>query len=291
MPVRLRPSAPFSTVELSDVANGFVIADAIKIVRTATTPLPSGASGIFYYHNDHLGTPQVLTDATQAIVWEGDYDPFGEVTITAGSITNNLRFPGQYYDAETNLHYNWNRYYDPSLGRYITSDPIGLNGGINTYLYALANPIVFTDPEGLRVVGGRGGDASQAGTGFGSINVGVSASYMAGTTGGSVSAGVAIGSNNNRCFYTLICVRAGYGYAASLSIAFSLSNTKLCSGTYKIYGASFGGGTGVTGSGSVRTSGKGASIGRGTIGVGGGGFGGAEACELRLWCNKDDCNC
>jgi RHS repeat-associated protein len=61
----------------------------------------------------------------------------------------NLRFAGQYYDKETNLHYNYFRDYDPSIGRYVSSDPIGLAGGINTYLYAEANPLSYTDPLGL----------------------------------------------------------------------------------------------------------------------------------------------
>ncbi len=74
------------------------------------------------------------------------YSPFGKASITTKGLTFNLRFPGQYYDAETGLHYNWRRYYDPNTGRYITSDPIGLAGGINTYAYALGNPMIYTDP-------------------------------------------------------------------------------------------------------------------------------------------------
>ena len=107
-------------------------------------------TAIYYIHPDHLGTPQVMTDANQTVVWQADYDPFGEANIIVETVTNNVRFPGQYFDQETNLHYNLNRDYDPGIGRYIESDPIGLEGGNNTYAYVGNNPIVRTDPLGLK---------------------------------------------------------------------------------------------------------------------------------------------
>jgi RHS repeat-associated protein len=91
-----------------------------------------------------------MTDSNGTTVWLATYEPFGNATVM-GNITNNLRMAGQYYDQETNLHYNWNRYYDPRVGRYITSDPIGLLGGLNTYSYVYNNPLRWTDPKGLCV--------------------------------------------------------------------------------------------------------------------------------------------
>ncbi len=89
-------------------------------------------------------------------MWSATYDAFGRATIDpASTISNNLRFPGQYFDAETTLHYNWNRYYDPTVGRYTTSDPIGLLGGDNIFAYVVGNPLGNTDPDGdvVQVVG------------------------------------------------------------------------------------------------------------------------------------------
>ena len=98
---------------------------------------------------DALGTPQAVVDAEQHVVWQADYQPFGQVRLLNQRITLDQRFPGQYYDAETGLYYNGARYYDPHTGRYITPDPLGLAGGLNPYLYANGNPLQYTDPTGL----------------------------------------------------------------------------------------------------------------------------------------------
>jgi RHS repeat-associated protein len=108
----------------------------------------------YYIHSDHLDTPQRITDQSQAVVWEAYYKPFGEAVITTEGIENNLRFPGQYFDGETGLHYNYFRDYDPRTGRYLQSDPIGLDGGINTYAYADGKPTSVADQYGLKGVGG-----------------------------------------------------------------------------------------------------------------------------------------
>jgi len=101
-----------------------------------------------YYLNDHLGTPQRIVASNGAVLWRAKYAAFGEAQVDVSVITNNLRFPGQYFDAETGLHYNYMRYYDPEIGRYITTDPLGLIAGINTYTYAAGNPLAAIDPTG-----------------------------------------------------------------------------------------------------------------------------------------------
>jgi len=103
-----------------------------------------------WYLNDRLGTPQMMTDGTNTVIWEGEYRPFGEAEVNPHSgVENNLRFPGQYYDQESGLHYNYHRYYDPGTGRYLTPDPIGLAGGISLYPYVDNNPVNGVDPLGL----------------------------------------------------------------------------------------------------------------------------------------------
>ena len=107
-------------------------------------------SEYYWYQNDHAGTPQKLIATNGLVVWDGKYDAFGNCQIEIEAITNNLRFAGQYYDAETGLHYNLNRYYDLQLGRYLRADPFG--DGLNLYTYCLNNTNTLIDPLGLCAV-------------------------------------------------------------------------------------------------------------------------------------------
>lgn len=107
-----------------------------------------------------------MTDSSGSTVWYGEYLPFGEPLSISGTITINLRFPGQYFDAETGLNYNYFRDYNPMVGRYVTFDPVlSLNGNrgipflleeslrdprrLHPYSYVMANPITRTDRKGL----------------------------------------------------------------------------------------------------------------------------------------------
>jgi RHS repeat-associated protein len=148
-------------VELSGSATGTVIADAVRISSPTTMVQGTIVHNVFA---DHLDTPRAITTAadTPQVVWRWENDdPFGanapnENPSGLGAFENNLRSSGQYFDKETNLHYNYQRDYDPAIGRYIQSDPIGLDGGINTYAYVNSNPLSFSDPEGLMGFGGGG---------------------------------------------------------------------------------------------------------------------------------------
>ena len=104
----------------------------------------------YHYLSDHVGTPQELVDDARKVVWAADFDGYGEIRRElVAEVDNPLRFPGQYHDRESRLHYNQYRYYDPRTGRYTSQDPIGLKGGLNFYSYVHGNPVARTDALGL----------------------------------------------------------------------------------------------------------------------------------------------
>ncbi len=221
--------------------------------------VPGNNGVLLYVHNDPLGTPQVLTDESGIIVWTAQYDPFGKATVDEdpdndGSlVTLNVRFPGQYYDKETGLHYNYFRYYDPRLGRYLTSDPLGLAGGMNTYAYVLNNPINFYDPYGLFLCSllKNLGDLTvdlDAGIGFG---LGISGGLSLSSSGisGNVTAGSGI----------------GLGASAGISGTANISSTNSSGGVGTAVTIS--GGAGFGGAGSINAGTGGVSA-TGTMGVG-----------------------
>jgi RHS repeat-associated protein len=134
-------------VILQAAADGDTIADAVRLVGSAPAP-----ANVAYIHSDHLGTPQKMTDASKVVTWDRVQDPFGNTHSLAGAPQNPLRFPGQYADEESALSYNYFRDYDPTLGRYVQSDPIGLRGGYNTYVYVADNPTNNVDSLGLDTI-------------------------------------------------------------------------------------------------------------------------------------------
>ncbi|QOJ91679.1 MULTISPECIES: RHS repeat-associated core domain-containing protein [Pseudomonas] len=104
---------------------------------------------VYYFHTDQIGTPLELTDSDGKIVWQATYRSWGALEhLAVDEIEQNIRFQGQYFDDESGLHYNTFRHYDPECGRFVTQDPIGLEGGFNLYLYA-PSPILWLDPMGL----------------------------------------------------------------------------------------------------------------------------------------------
>ncbi|HVR27538.1 MAG TPA: RHS repeat-associated core domain-containing protein [Candidatus Polarisedimenticolia bacterium] len=123
--------------------------DYIYVGGMPIATIAPAAGKLYFIHADRLGTPQLTTDGTQAIAWQTTYQPFGTTGTVSGLITQNLRLPGQQFDAETGFNHNGFRDYMPNLGRYLETDPIGLGGGLNTYSYAGGNPFVALDPLGL----------------------------------------------------------------------------------------------------------------------------------------------
>jgi RHS repeat-associated protein len=160
--------------------DGSIISDYLYIFgnRIAIVDVETGA--YYYYLNNYLGTPILMTNDNGEVVWEASYKPFGEALISSGmGVINNFRFPGQYYDQYTEINYNYHRYYEPNIGRYLSPDPVGIVGNNSLFIYVQNDPINFYDPHGLikwNVVGegaiiAFGGGATIAGGALASFTV------------------------------------------------------------------------------------------------------------------------
>ncbi len=109
-----------------------------------------GVDEMFYIYSDNLGTPRKISDQNNVLQWSWNQnEPFGDSQPIANNLEFNLRFPGQYHDSETNTNYNLFRDYNPHIGRYSQSDPIGLQGGFNSFAYSNNNPVKYFDKYGL----------------------------------------------------------------------------------------------------------------------------------------------
>ena len=155
-------SAPYSfTWPAVPQGSYSLTAKATDNLGVTTTSAPAnitvnaGVAKLHFIQVDHLNTPRLVADAAGTTVWKWDQtEPFGSNPADEnpggfGTFDLPLRLPGQYFDKETNVHYNYFRDYDAALGRYIQSDPIGLAGGLNTYAYAASHPTSASDFFGL----------------------------------------------------------------------------------------------------------------------------------------------
>ena len=135
-----------------DGASGAVIREYIWLGDTVIAMVDGMASAPAYsfVHTGHLAEPLLVTDAAGAVVSSITRDPWGNAILLAGTAAIRLGYPGQWHDGTSGLYQNWHRDYDPTLGRYMETDPIGLAGGTNLYAYVDGNPVNAVDPMGLR---------------------------------------------------------------------------------------------------------------------------------------------
>jgi RHS repeat-associated protein len=193
----------------------------LAIVDTVST-----APTLLMVHSDHLGRPIRLTDATKATVWQATYKPWGETQSISGTRTNNLRLPGQYFQIETNLAYNWHRHYDPVTGRYTQPDPLRFVDGPAIYAYAKSSPFMRTDRSGLFAIFFQD-DQTFA---FGPLGF----THASGVLWDFTSSGI------HRCTYTTWGWAVGFNAGVGKSAGWYYGNANGFSGTAVGWGGGFG---------------------------------------------------
>lgn len=112
------------------------------VADVATTPV------LYHVHTDHLNRPIAMTDGSKAEVWRATFLPFGAVSFITGAASLDMRFPGQWFQLEAGFHHNWHRTYDPTTGRYLQPDPLGMPDGPAHWAYVRSAPTMYVDPTG-----------------------------------------------------------------------------------------------------------------------------------------------
>jgi RHS repeat-associated protein len=206
----------------------------------STAPLAIAEGNNYHFsHNDVLGTPQKFVNAGGAVTWQGRAKAFGETDVLSSTFSNPLRMPGQYFDAESSLHHNLHRNYDPAIGAYLEQDPFDLLAtGANRYLYAQANPLTFFDPTGQYSLSEFAGDVETASEYVGlaatltAIVVSSSAASPFLLTVAATTTAVSTGFEVYNC-YQNVCLKVGTCLSAIASSVGALKSGKALFGALK----------------------------------------------------------